>query len=134
MAVRDSESYHRGLRLLSFSENGSAGRWPGYIRANAGIDTSTSTSEGEITLLPQDPDHSAAEIHDYLGERSRSPVRRHCVGQLWLSLAESLVNVALGVAEMKPVLDYRRQKGPVVMNRNVQPIDWDKFRLALPAS
>ena len=65
MAVRDSESYHRGLRLLSFSENGSAGRWPGYIRANAGIDTSN-TSEGEITLSPQDPDHSAAQIHDYL--------------------------------------------------------------------
>ena len=65
MAVRDSESYHRGLRLLFFCENGSAGRWHGYIRANAGIDTSN-TSEGEITLLSQDPDHSAARIHDYL--------------------------------------------------------------------
>jgi hypothetical protein len=79
MAVRDSESYHSGLRLPFFCENGSAGSRRGYICVNAGIDTS-STSEGEITLLPQDPDHSAAEIHDYFGERSWSPVRRHSVG------------------------------------------------------
>jgi len=31
-------------------------------------------------------------------------------------------------------LGIRRQKGPVVMNTRVQPIDWDKFRLAIPAS
>ncbi len=80
MAVRDSESYHSGLRLPFFCEIGSVGRWRGYICANAGIDT-ISTSEGEITLLPQDPDHSAAEIHDYFGERSWSPVRRHSVGR-----------------------------------------------------
>ena len=67
MAVRDSESYHSGLRLPFFCENGSAGRWRGYIRADGGIDTSR-TSEGEITLLSQDPDHSAAEIHDYFGK------------------------------------------------------------------
>jgi hypothetical protein len=79
MAVRDSESYHSGLRLPFFGENASAGSRRGYICVNAGIDTS-STSEGEITLLPQDPDHSAAEIHDYFGERSWSPVRRHSVG------------------------------------------------------
>ncbi len=79
MAVRDSESYHSGLRLLFFCENGSAGRWRGYIRADGGIDT-FSTLEGEITLWSQDPDHSAAEIHDYFGERNWSPVRRHLVG------------------------------------------------------
>lgn len=54
MAIQDSESYHRRLRLLSFCENGSAGRWHGYICANAGIDTSN-TSEGEITLFPKTP-------------------------------------------------------------------------------
>ncbi len=79
MAVRDSESYHSGLRLLFFCENGSAGRWRGYTCADGGIDTS-SILEGEITLLSQDPDHSATEIHDYLGGRSWSPVCRHSVG------------------------------------------------------
>jgi len=65
MAVRDSESYHSGLRLPFFCENGLAGRWRGYIRANTGNDTSK-ISEGEITLLPQDPEHSAVQMHDYL--------------------------------------------------------------------
>ena len=67
MAVRDTESYHSGLRLPFFCESASGGRRRGYICANAGSDTS-STSEGQITHLPQAPDHSAAPIHDYLGK------------------------------------------------------------------
>ncbi len=105
MAIQNSESYHRGLRLLSFCENGSAGRWHGYICANAGIDTSN-TSEGEITLLPQDPDHSAAQIHDYLEKQFgvlSAVIMSDTFRRPWRT-------AGLGVAEMMPVLDYRRQK------------------------
>ena len=81
----------------------------GFICANAGVDTSN-TPEGEVTLLPENPDHSAARIRQDL-EREfgvrLAVIVSDTFGRPW---REGLVNVALGVAGMKPLLDYRGQR------------------------
>ncbi|MBI4454281.1 MAG: coenzyme F420-0:L-glutamate ligase [Acidobacteria bacterium] len=78
----------------------------GYVCANAGVDTSNAPP-GTVTLLPEDPDSSAARIRDALQEQFGVPlgvIISDTFGRPW---REGLVNVALGVAGLDPFLDYR---------------------------
>ncbi len=81
----------------------------GYICANAGVDTSN-VPEGSVTLLPEDPDHSAAGIRVRLETDlgvKLAVIISDTFGRPW---REGLTNVALGVSGMKPFMDYRNQK------------------------
>jgi coenzyme F420-0:L-glutamate ligase/coenzyme F420-1:gamma-L-glutamate ligase len=78
----------------------------GFVCANAGVDTSN-VSEGTVALLPGDPDASARSIRSSL--ESALGVRIAVIvsdtfGRPW---REGLVNVALGVAGMSSLIDYR---------------------------
>lgn len=80
----------------------------GFVCANAGVDASN-TAEGTVTLLPEDPDESARRLHAQL--QSAFGVRLAVIisdtfGRPW---REGVVNVALGVAGLAPLLDYRGQ-------------------------
>jgi coenzyme F420-0:L-glutamate ligase/coenzyme F420-1:gamma-L-glutamate ligase len=80
----------------------------GFICANAGVDTSNVEPE-TVTLLPIDPDESAREIREEI--KSLSGVNLAVIisdtfGRPW---REGLVSVALGVAGMDALLDYRGQ-------------------------
>ena len=81
----------------------------GFVCANAGVDTSN-TPSGQVTLLPKDSDRSAAQIHQDLerefGARL-AVIVSDTFGRPW---REGLVNVALGVSGMTPLIDYRGQK------------------------
>jgi coenzyme F420-0:L-glutamate ligase/coenzyme F420-1:gamma-L-glutamate ligase len=78
----------------------------GFICANAGVDTSN-VPPGWASLLPVDPDASARRIANNIHEQSGFRVGviiSDTFGRPW---REGLVNVAIGVAGVAPLLDYR---------------------------
>lgn len=80
----------------------------GYICANAGVDASNAPS-GTVVLLPLDPDQSAErlrqEFEAVLG-RNVAVIVSDTFGRPWRT---GLTNVALGVAGLFPLIDYRGQ-------------------------
>lgn len=78
----------------------------GFVCANAGVDASN-VPAGYVTLLPDDPDASAARLRDALSTAFECPVAvivSDTFGRPW---REGAVNVALGVAGLQPLVDYR---------------------------
>jgi coenzyme F420-0:L-glutamate ligase / coenzyme F420-1:gamma-L-glutamate ligase len=78
----------------------------GFVCANAGVDVSN-TEEGTAILLPEDPDASARALQLRLSEFFAAEVGiivSDTFGRAW---REGLVNVALGVAGLAPLIDYR---------------------------
>jgi coenzyme F420-0:L-glutamate ligase/coenzyme F420-1:gamma-L-glutamate ligase len=78
----------------------------GFVCANAGVDASN-VPPGFVTVLPADPDASAERLRSALSARFGSPVAvivSDTFGRPW---REGFVNVALGVAGLQPLLDYR---------------------------
>ncbi len=82
----------------------------GFICANAGVDRSNVIGDEWVSLLPVDPDGSA--------ERLRADLRRvtganiavivtDTFGRAW---REGLTNVAIGIAGMVPLIDFRGSK------------------------
>jgi coenzyme F420-0:L-glutamate ligase/coenzyme F420-1:gamma-L-glutamate ligase len=78
----------------------------GFICANAGVDASN-VPPGFVTVLPCDPDASA--------ERLRAALSSSCGGPLAVIVSDTfgrpwrdgVTNVALGVAGLQPLIDYR---------------------------
>ena len=78
----------------------------GLVQAAAGVDGSNVDS-GELALLPTDPDASAAALRSGLRERlgvTVGVVITDTMGRAWRI---GQTNVAIGVAGMLPVMDYR---------------------------
>jgi coenzyme F420-0:L-glutamate ligase/coenzyme F420-1:gamma-L-glutamate ligase len=81
----------------------------GLICANAGVDVSNSP-EGTAMLLPRDADQSARRLKRALDEALGVPIGviiSDTFGRPW---REGLVNVAIGVAGVAPLKDYRGQR------------------------
>jgi coenzyme F420-0:L-glutamate ligase/coenzyme F420-1:gamma-L-glutamate ligase len=81
----------------------------GFVCANAGVDVSNA-EPGTAILLPLDPDASARALLDRLEKASGvrlAVIIADTFGRPW---REGLVNVALGVAGLAPLLDYRGKK------------------------
>jgi coenzyme F420-0:L-glutamate ligase/coenzyme F420-1:gamma-L-glutamate ligase len=85
----------------------------GFICANAGVDASN-VEQGVVCLLPEDPDASAAAIRDALHSRFELDAEEARLGVIvsdsfgrpWRN---GIVNVAIGVAGIAPLADYRGQ-------------------------
>ncbi|HEV2127636.1 MAG TPA: coenzyme F420-0:L-glutamate ligase [Thermomicrobiales bacterium] len=84
----------------------------GLICANAGVDASN-TDVGVVSLLPRDPDASAARLREHLvrdvpAEDSEriGVIVTDSFGRPWRN---GIVNVAIGVAGISPLADYRGQ-------------------------
>jgi coenzyme F420-0:L-glutamate ligase/coenzyme F420-1:gamma-L-glutamate ligase len=78
----------------------------GFVCANAGVDASN-VPAGYVTVLPDDPDASAERIRVALSAAFAAPVAvivSDTFGRPW---REGAVNVALGVAGLQPLVDYR---------------------------
>ena len=104
VVLRESKRIVRMERGVLISETAH-----GFICANAGVDTSN-VVENWVTLLPKDPDASARRIRAGLEEALRVRVAvivSDTFGRPW---REGLVNVALGVSGIAPLIDYRGQK------------------------
>ena len=81
----------------------------GFVCANAGVDQSNVGSGDAATLLPVDPDASAASIRDGLRHRlgvAPAVIVSDSFGRPWRN---GIVNVAVGVAGLAPLLDLRGQ-------------------------
>lgn len=84
----------------------------GFRCANSGIDASNAGSAESVVLLPEDPDASAREIRDTVKKSTGSNVAvivSDTFGRPWREGAE---NVAVGIAGMEAVLDYRGHFDP----------------------
>ena len=80
----------------------------GFICANAGVDASN-VDGGFVTVLPRDPDRSAARIRARIGRSDIGVIVSDTFGRPW---REGVLNVALGVAGLRPLLDYRGCRDP----------------------
>ena len=79
----------------------------GFVCANSGVDVSNVDGGRTAVLLPVDPDRSAAQIHRKLKKRTGLHVPviiSDSFGRPW---REGLCEVAIGVAGMKVIHDYR---------------------------
>ena len=80
----------------------------GFICANAGVDASN-VAPDEVTLLPEDADRSARDIRSLLAREFDAGVAviiSDTFGRPW---REGITNVAIGVAGIAPLVDYRGQ-------------------------
>ena len=90
----------------------------GFICANAGVDASN-VAPDTVCLLPEDPDASAERIRQALtarflpdageSERPIGVIVTDSFGRPWRN---GIVNVAIGVAGIAPLADYRGQLDP----------------------
>src|SRR5882762_961865 len=84
----------------------------GFICANSGVDVSNVDGGQHALLLPEDPDRSAARLHRELKKRLRLQIPviiSDSFGRPW---REGLTEVAIGVAGMKALHDYRGRRDP----------------------
>jgi len=79
----------------------------GLVCANSGIDVSNVDGGKTAVLLPLDPDRSAARIHRQLKKRTTLHVAVIIADSFGRAWREGLHEVAIGVAGMKPIHDYR---------------------------
>lgn len=81
--------------------------YQGFVCANAGVDRSNVDGADDVCLLPVDCDASAQRLHERIKALAgvhAGVVVSDTFGRAWRM---GLVNVALGVAGMPAVLDYR---------------------------
>ena len=78
----------------------------GFVCANAGVDASN-VAQGFVTVLPRDPDGSAEGLRVGLSEALGCPVATIVSDTFGRPWREGFVNVALGVAGLQPLIDYR---------------------------
>jgi coenzyme F420-0:L-glutamate ligase/coenzyme F420-1:gamma-L-glutamate ligase len=81
----------------------------GFVCANAGVDASN-VPGGLLTLLPEDPDGSAAAIRDGLRERAGAEVAVVITDTFGRPWRRGLVNVAIGCAGVPALVDLRGTK------------------------
>lgn len=81
----------------------------GFVCANAGVDASNVPGADIVCLLPVDPDQSAQQVHQGISKAVGFDVPivvSDSWGRPW---REGIVNVAIGVAGLAPLADYRGQ-------------------------
>jgi coenzyme F420-0:L-glutamate ligase/coenzyme F420-1:gamma-L-glutamate ligase len=105
VALRESARIVRKERGVLISETSH-----GFICANAGVDASNLARDGVVSLLPVDPDASARRVRDHIRERrgvELAVVISDTFGRPWRT---GQTNVAIGVAGLRPIHDYRGQR------------------------
>ncbi len=79
----------------------------GFVCANAGVDKSNVKGKDWVALLPIAPDDSALLLRARLAELLKVEVAVIITDTFGRAWREGLTNVAIGVAGMRPVQDYR---------------------------
>jgi coenzyme F420-0:L-glutamate ligase / coenzyme F420-1:gamma-L-glutamate ligase len=106
VVLRESRRVVRMDRGLIISET-----HHGFVCANAGVDASNVPGEDVVCLLPVDPDASAEQLRAALaaGAGDLAVIVSDSFGRAW---REGITNVAIGVAGMQPLADYRGETDP----------------------
>lgn len=82
----------------------------GFVCANSGVDVSNVDGGNTAVLLPVDPDASAAKIHRELKNRTGLHIPVIIADSFGRPWREGLTEVAIGVAGMKPIINYRGKR------------------------
>jgi coenzyme F420-0:L-glutamate ligase/coenzyme F420-1:gamma-L-glutamate ligase len=105
VVLRESKRIVRMDRGIIISET-----HHGFVCANAGVDASNVPGSDTVCLLPLDPDASARRLRDALTSEMGADlavVVSDSFGRPW---RQGIANVAIGVAGMDPLADYRGHK------------------------
>ncbi len=81
----------------------------GFVCANAGIDSSNAP-DGSVVLLPVDPDASARRLQARVAAAVGGRVGMVVIDTHGRPFRRGLVNVAIGVAGFRPVIDHRGER------------------------
>lgn len=84
----------------------------GFVCANSGVDASNVDGGAHAVLLPKDPDLSARRLRSRIQRDlglAIAVIISDSFGRPW---REGLTDVAIGVAGMKPLIDYRGKRDP----------------------
>ena len=84
----------------------------GLVCANSGVDVSNVDGGRHALLLPEDPDRSAAQLHTELKKRLHHSIPVIITDSFGRPWREGLTEVAIGVAGIKPLEDYRGRRDP----------------------
>jgi coenzyme F420-0:L-glutamate ligase / coenzyme F420-1:gamma-L-glutamate ligase len=84
----------------------------GLVCANSGVDVSNVDGGKTAVLLPADADRSAAQIHQELKKRTGRHIPVIIADSFGRPWREGLCDVAIGVAGMKVIHDYRGRRDP----------------------
>ncbi len=107
LALRESQRIVRRKRGVLITETKH-----GFVCANSGVDVSNVDGGQHAVLLPVDPDRSAARLRRELKKQVGLEVAviiSDSFGRPW---REGLTEVAIGVAGIRPLVDYRGRRDP----------------------
>jgi coenzyme F420-0:L-glutamate ligase/coenzyme F420-1:gamma-L-glutamate ligase len=82
----------------------------GFVCANSGVDRSNIQGERNVAPLPKDPDYSAEAIRQEVRRLTKSKVAVIVSDTHGRPLRMGEINIAIGVAGMKPIRDRRGEK------------------------
>jgi coenzyme F420-0:L-glutamate ligase / coenzyme F420-1:gamma-L-glutamate ligase len=85
----------------------------GFVCANAGVDASNAPEDGSLVLLPVDPDASARRLRAALRERTGARVAVVITDSFGRAWRNAQCDVAIGVAGLAPVEDWRGRNDSV---------------------
>jgi coenzyme F420-0:L-glutamate ligase/coenzyme F420-1:gamma-L-glutamate ligase len=83
---------------------------PGWVCANAGVDESNGVEPDSVVLLPRDADASARALRDHIAAETQTRVAVVITDTFGRPWRDGLVEVALGVAGIDPLLDLRGER------------------------
>ena len=107
LALRQSRRIVRQKRNVLITETRH-----GFICANSGVDLSNVDGGQHALLLPADPDRSAARLRREWKTLAGVEVAVIISDSFVRPWREGLTEVAIGVAGMRPLVDYRGQRDP----------------------
>jgi coenzyme F420-0:L-glutamate ligase/coenzyme F420-1:gamma-L-glutamate ligase len=84
----------------------------GLVCANSGVDASNVDGGRHALLLPKDPDRSAAQLHQEIKKRLKLSIPIIITDSFGRPWREGLTEVAIGVAGMQALHDYRGRHDP----------------------
>jgi coenzyme F420-0:L-glutamate ligase / coenzyme F420-1:gamma-L-glutamate ligase len=105
LAVRESRRIVRQKHGVLITETRH-----GFVCANSGVDVSNVDGGRHAVLLPKNPDRSAAKLRQELKKRLKidmAVIVSDSFGRPW---REGLTEVAIGVAGIEPLVDYRGRR------------------------
>ena len=107
LALRESRRVVRQKRRVLITETRH-----GFVCANSGVDVSNVDGGRHAVLLPEDPDRSASRLRTEIKRKLGVEVAvivSDSFGRPW---REGLTEVAIGIAGMRPLIDYRGCRDP----------------------
>ena len=107
LALRESRRIVRRKRGVLIAETRH-----GFICANSGVDVSNVDGGRHAVLLPVDADQSAARLRRALKTRAGVEIGVIVTDSFGRPWREGLTEVTIGVAGMRPLIDYRGRRDP----------------------